>query len=174
MNDRNQDNLKELLTKFYDAEQIESCAEDFRKAEQILHEHPAPEPDPMLIANIKAEIAMRLGSRKVRRLRRFLYEAAGIAAAIVFLTFISLQHIQKPDIPSGKGVYAASLIPEAIWESDDITVDDTDLAVFTTEIDQIESEIQTLQSGEDISENENTITELEMELAEINNDFWKG
>ena len=174
MDNQNQDNLKELLAKFYDAEQIESCAEDFRKAERILHEHPAPEPDPMLIANIKAEIAMRLGGRRVRRLRRFLYEAVGVAAAIVFLTFISLQHVQKPEIPSGNGVYAASLIPEAIWESDNIAVDDAELAVFTTEIDQIESEIQTLQSGEEISESESTITELEMDLAEINSDFWKG
>jgi len=34
--------------------------------------------------------------------------------------------------------------------------------------------VQTLQSSEDTGNGENTITELEMELIEINSDFWKG
>lgn len=72
-------------------------------------------------------------------------------------------------------VQYASIIPTAIWESDDIAADDADLVIFTTEIEQIEDELPALQLGEDDSNEDSAITELEMELIEINNsDFWKG
>jgi hypothetical protein len=103
-----------------------------------------------------------------------LYEAAGVAAAIIILAIVGLQLFEKSDIQPTNGVYTASIIPTAIWESDNIAADDTELAVFTAEIEQIETEIRTLESGEDFSENESTVTELEMELVEINSDFWKG
>ena len=64
MNSRNEENLKELFETFLDAEQAESCTEDVQKAEEILRKHPAPEPDDMLIANIKAEIAMHLPAKR--------------------------------------------------------------------------------------------------------------
>ena len=56
----------------------------------------------------------------------------------------------------------------------DIAADDEDLAVFTAQIEQIEAEVQTLQSGQDTGNGESTLVELEMELMEINSDFWKG
>ena len=173
MEDRNQENLRELFEKFFDAEQAESCIEDIQKAEQIFCEHPAPEPDDMLIANIKAEIAMRLPAARAHRFRRIIYEVAGIAAAILIVAAVSLQLFEK-DVPqNGEFVYA-SLIPTAIWESNDIAADDEDLAVFTAQIEQIEDEVLALQSGEETGNDDSTLVELEMELIEINSDFWKG
>ena len=64
-------------------------------------------------------------------------------------------------------------MPTAIWESDDITTDDADLAIYTIEIEQIEDELRSLQSGEDIGDSDSSLSELEMELVAINNDFWK-
>jgi hypothetical protein len=173
MEHRNQENLRELFGKFFDAEQAQRCFEDIQKAEQILREHPAPEPDDMLIANIKAEIAMRLSASRAHRFRRIIYEAAGIAAAILIVAAVSLQLFEKDAHRPGEVVYA-SLIPTAVWESDNITADDDDLAVFTTQIDQIEDEVTTLQSSEDTGNGDSSIAELEMELIEINSDFWKG
>jgi len=174
MNDENQENLKELFETFLDAEQAESCVEDVQKAEEILRKHPAPEPDAMLIANIKAEIAMRLPARRTDVFKHIAYKAACAAAAVMFLTAIGLNLFQKsPRKPNG--MQLTSIIPTAIWESDDITAADADLVIFTTEIEQIEDELLTLQSGEDDGNGDSTITELEMELIEINNsDFWKG
>ncbi|MHC4439595.1 MAG: hypothetical protein ACYS3S_19735 [Planctomycetota bacterium] len=173
MEDRNHENLRELFEKFFDAEQAESCVEDIRKAEQIFREHPAPEPDDMLIANIKAEIAVRLKASRTHRIRRIIYEVVGAAAVILFVAAVGLQLFEKD--PPGRGkVNYASLIPTAIWESDDIAADDEDLAVFTAQIEQIEDEVQALQSGEDTGNGDSTLTELEMELIEINSDFWKG
>jgi hypothetical protein len=172
MDDRNQENLAELLEKFFGAEQAKSCLEDIQKAEQILREHPAPEPDDMLIANIKAEIAMRLPARRARLLRRRIYEAAGVAAAIVVLAALSVQLFRNGGGEHGR--LRAELLPTAIWESDDIPADDANLAVFSAEIEQIEDEVRTLQSGEDTGNSDSTIAELEMELIAISSDFWKG
>lgn len=173
MDDRNQENLRELFEKFFDAEQAERCVEDIQKAERIFREHPAPEPDDMLIANIKAEIAMRLPAARAHRVRRIIYEVVGAAAAILVVAALSLQLFEK-DVPqNGEFVYA-SLIPTAIWESDDIAADDEDLAAFTAQIEQIEDEVLALQSGEEAGNGDSTLVELEMELIEINSDFWKG
>jgi hypothetical protein len=171
MEERNQENLRELFEKFFDAEQAESCAEDIEKAEQILREHPAPQPDDMLIANIKAEIAMRLQAGRALRLRRIIYEVVGAAAAVIFIAAVSLQLFVENDTPT---INYASLIPTAIWESDDITTADENLAVFTAQIDQIEDEVTALQSGEKAGNGDSTLAELEIELMEINSDFWKG
>ena len=173
MEDQNKENLRELFEKFFDAEQAESCVEDIQKAEQILHKHPAPEPDDMLIANIKAEIAMRLQASRAHRIRLIIYEVVGAAAVILFVAAVGLQ-LFKTAPPGSRTVNYASLIPTAHWESDDITVDDENLAVFTAQIEQIEDEVAALQSGEDTGNGDSTLTELEMELIEINSDFWKG
>jgi len=174
MNNENQENLKELFEKFLDAEQAEKYVEDVQKAEQILREHPAPEPDDMLIANIKAEIAMRLPARKTYVFKHIAYKAVSIAAAVIFLTAIGLRLFEK-DSGEPRPLQYASIIPTAIWESDDIATDDADLAIFTTEIEQIEDELLVLQFGEEDGNGDSSVSELEMELIEINNsDFWKG
>ncbi|MFB0553174.1 MAG: hypothetical protein ACETWQ_07655 [Phycisphaerae bacterium] len=174
MERRNEENLKELFEKFLDAEQAERNVEDVQKAEEILREHPAPEPDAMLIANIKAEIAMRLPARRAYVFKHIAYKTACAAAAVMFLTAIGLNLFQKgPRKPNGMQI--TSIIPTEVWESDDIAAADADLAIFTTEIEQIEDELLTLQLGEDDGNGNSTITELEMELIEIDNsDFWKG
>jgi len=173
MENRNSENLRELFEKFFDAEQAESCVEDIQKAEQIFREHPAPEPDDMLIANIKAEIAMRLQAARAHRFRRIIYEVVGAAAAILIVAAVILQLFQK-DAPQNRDFNQASLIPTELWISNDIAADDEDLAVYTAQIEQIEDEVMALQSGEDTGNGDSTIVELEMELIEINSDFWKG
>jgi hypothetical protein len=127
----------------------------------------------MLIANIKAEIALRLHASRAHHIRRIIYEVMSAAAVILFVAMVGLQLFQKPVIEPGM-VNTASILPTKIWESDNIAVDDDNLAVFTTQIDQIEDEVTTLQSGEDAGNGDSTINEMEMELIEINSDFWKG
>jgi len=177
MNDGNQENLKELFEKLLDAEQAEKYVEDVQKAEEILREHPAPEPDDMLIANIKAEIAMRMPAGRTRRtgvFKQIAYKTVSVAAAVIFLTAIGLRLFDKGGVEPGPVQYA-SIISTAIWESDDIAATDANLAIFTVEIEQIENELLILQLGEDDGNGDSSITELEMELIEINNsDFWKG
>jgi len=174
MNNQNQENLKELFEKYLDAKQAQRYVEDIQKAEEVLREHPAPEPDDMLIANIKAEIAMRLPVRKTYVFKHIVYKALRIAAVVIFITAIGLRLFYNGARESGPVQYA-SIMPTVIWESDDITADDADLVNFITEIEQIEDEFLALQLGEEDGNGDSTIIELEMELIEINNsDFWKG
>ena len=166
--------MKELFEKFLDTKQAQKYIEDVQKAEEILREHPAPAPDDMLIANIKAEIAMRLPVRSTYLFKHIAYKALRIAAVVIFITAIGLRFFDNGARESGPVQYA-SIIPTAIWESDDIAASDADLVMFITEIEQIEDELLALQFGEDDGNGDSTITELEMELIEINNsDFWKG
>ncbi|MHC4117297.1 MAG: hypothetical protein ACYSWO_07285 [Planctomycetota bacterium] len=172
MEDRNRENLAELLGRFFDAEQVESCLEDVRETERMLADNPAPAPDDMLLADIKAEITMRLPARRAQLARHRTYRRAAVAAAIVIVAAISVTLFNAPPQPAG--LVTASLIPAAIWESDNIAADDEDLAFFATEIEQIENEVTALESDQDASESDSTITDLEMELEDISTDFWKG
>lgn len=175
MNNRNDENLKELFEKFMSAPDAQECAEDVRKVEQILCDNPAPEPDDMLIANIKAEIAMRLPARKKYTFRQIAYRVVNVAAAIIVMTVIGMYWLNNGHNERDSNVMTASIIPAAIWDSDDITLDDENLVIFSAKIDQIEDEMRTLQYGQDSNNGEGSVTELEMELREINeSDFWKG
>ena len=171
MSDQNREELEELVERFFEAGQAERCLEDFQKAEQILREHPAPQPDEMLLSNVKAEIAMRLPARKSAILRRKVWESTGVAAAIAIVAFLGLQLSHQPS--EHRHLYA-SMLPTAIWESSNIAADDADLAVFTAEVEQVRSEVVALESGEDAPDPDSAVTELEMELVEISSDFWKG
>ncbi len=171
MNSQNDENLKELFERFLSTEQAQSGVEDIQKGEQILREHPAPEPDNMLIANIKAEIAMRLPAKRTNVFTKIAFRSAYAAAAILIISAISLSLFDRNMEPVARQY--GSIIPTSIWESDDITTDDADLAIYTIEIEQIEDELRSLQSGEDIGDSDSSLSELEMELVAINNDFWK-
>ncbi len=126
----------------------------------------------MLIANIKAEIAMRLPARKAELARRRTYKRAVAAAAVFLIAGISTTLFDGIDPGPGR-LAAASLIPTAVWDSDNIASDDENLAFFATEIELIENEFRALESDEDTNENDSAIAELEMELIVISSDFWK-
>jgi len=171
MNDQNREELRELVEEFFGAGQAKSCLDDFQAAQRILEDHPAPQPDEVLVANIKAEMAMRLPARKAQIFRHRAWETAGVAAAIAIVAFLGTRFDRQANPQRG---FHASLLPMAIWESDNIAADDADLAVFTAEIEQIRNEVVALESGDATNDTDNAVTELEMEFVEINSDFWKG
>ncbi len=143
--------------------------EDFKEAEKIFDENPAPEPGRELLIDIKAKIAQELSREKPKSFRLTIRKIAAIAAAFFVLAVLNVKLFEKPT-----GLNTASIIPAAIWESEDLADDDVDLAVLTEEVEQIESELLALQLDENSSNGEAAIDELETELIEINNNFWKG
>jgi len=173
MNVRNEENLKELFEKFVGGEQAERAVEDVRKGEQILREHPASEPDGELIARIKAEIAASLQRKKENAFRRIVYKTLVVAAVFILLVTIGVELFEKGRSEPER-VITSSIIPEAVWESERLADDDADLATLIAEIEQIESELLAVQLGENGGNGHEAVTELEMELIEINSDFWKG
>lgn len=177
MNGQNEENLKELFEKFVTAEEAERAVENIHKGEQILRENPAPQPSDELIAEIKSEIAKGLLQRPtaVFGFRKMAYKVAAVAAAVIILTGIGIKIFEKGAEPYEPEEFEyASIIPTSIWDSDNIATDDMDLAILNAEIEQIESEVLALKLVESEGNGQTALSELEMELEELESDFWKG
>lgn len=169
MRDDARENLVELLRRFMDDSAARAAQEDVQAGERILQAHPAPAPSPAVLARIRVRM-MEASLRRQRRIR-MIRGAAAVAAVLVLTVLIGLQN-------RGPGTRAnvsfASIIPAALWESDDLAVDDLDLVYFTSEIRQIESQMQALEAGEIEIRGSNTLDELEMEMIALETEFWKG
>jgi len=166
MDSRNEENLKNLFEKFMDIEQAQKYVEDIEKGEQILRDYPAPEPDDMLIANIKANVSLSALSRRKSHVRKIIFEAVSVAAALIIITVISLSPFNENPIENVPDQYA-SLFP---WEN---TSADTESML--QDIQQI-SQILTPASSEESIDNNITLmeyAELEMRLEEVNGSFWE-
>ncbi len=173
MNGKTEENLKDLFEKFLNPERVEQAVEDIQRGERILRSHTAPEPDAELIANIKAETAASLLRKKENAFRRMVYKTVAVAAGFILLVAIGVELFEK-----GRGeperVATGSITSKAVWESDRLADDNADLATLIAEIEQIESDLLAVQLGENGGNGPEAVTELEMELIEINGDFWKG
>lgn len=172
MNDRNEDNLRELFERFVITEEAESCIEDFVKAERILDENPAPEPSEELVAAINHKIAEALRLRQAHTFRRLAYRLAPVAAVFVVIAVVGVQMLLK----EGSGPaerFRGPIISARVWESENVAAEDRNLLVLTTELDELEFEFATLESEEN-GGNSSAITELEIDFAEINTNIWEG
>ncbi|UCF43307.1 MAG: hypothetical protein JSV99_12185 [Planctomycetota bacterium] len=172
-NGQNGENLRELFGKFFGADESEEATEDIRKGERILDEHGAPEPDSELLADVKAEISRALLVRKSNAFRRGFYKTAAVAAVVIIAAVISVK-LSDRGTSERREIATASVIPAAIWESDDIAVDDAELGTFVGEIEELEGDVLALELGENGGNGYEAIEELEVELEEIEGVFWKG
>jgi hypothetical protein len=168
MEDRNQEDLRKLFERFTEPTEAEAAARDIRLADEMLAAHPAPEPRPEVIIGIKLEIATTLATPSARphRLRRVLTAAA----AVVVMAILAL--IGRAPRTNPQTSYAA-LIPTAVWESDDISADDMDIAYLASEISRIEDQVRALEAGQTEDIRVATLHEVETALMQINTEFWR-
>jgi hypothetical protein len=168
MRDHAHENLIELLQRFMDEPTAQAAHEDIQAGERFLDAYPALTPDARLIATIKTQMAVAALRR--HRVVRLIHGSLAAAAAVIVLALIGLL---VPGSGNRPHMSYAAIIPAAIWDSDDITADDLDLAYFSSEIGQIEAQMQALDAGE--SEiGSGTLDEFENELMALQTDFWKG
>jgi len=170
MEDQTRENLNQLLRQFLDPERAEAAAEDIRTGERLLDLYPAPTPGAELIARIKADMAT---SRMRRRRITLLLRRSLAAAAVIAFALLALLG-RGPSGPAGPSAFQASILPAAIWESQDVAADDPDLAYFTGEVRRIEVQLQALQAGEDEAAGTGAADELETELKQIESELRKG
>ncbi len=168
MTDPAHENLMELLRRFMDEPAARAAQEDIQAGERLLATHPAPTPEARLLAMIKTQMAVAAGRR--HRIVRLVHGSLAAAAAVIVLALIGLLGPRSTD--RSRLSYVA-IIPAAVWDSDDLTADDLDLAYFSSEIGQIEAQMQALDAGESES-GSGTPDEFENELMAIQTDFWKG
>lgn len=169
MRDPARENLTGLLRQFMDESTARAAQEDIKTGERIMEGYPAPAPTARTLSTIRA-LTAAAALRRRRRIRIF-RSAMAAAAAVVMTVLISLYGRN----PTGRpGVSFASIIPAAVWDSDDPAADDLDLVYFTSEIRQIEAQMQDLESGDTEIRGKKTLDELELELMAMETEFWKG
>lgn len=171
MNEKDQENLKDLFERFAESEEAASAADDIQQGEQVFRENPAPQPSEELIADIKAQVTRQLARKKVSFFNRITVKRAAVAAVLVIVGAIGVKLIRPgPDVTTKPVAH----IPAEIWNTNDITADDTQLASLIAEIEELEGLELALRLGENGANGYADLDELEMEYVDINGDFWKG
>lgn len=163
------ENLKEILNKFYADAESAKIEEEILRGERIISDNPAPQPDTRLISDIKACVRTELTRREKRTVFTYMRAAAAAAVLIVGVTVFMTHRGEQQNEP---GV-AQGTIPQSIWESEDLMDDDVELAMLAASIDAVEDEVLSLRFDEQSDEVIN-IDEVEIEVMEISDDFWKG
>jgi len=123
-----QENLRELIEKFMDPQNAQMYLDDIEAGERILRKYPAPKPDEMLLANIKANIALQKTPQRTVTFRKRVIEAIAVAASIIIIAAISLQSFNEtpsppPDAPpfTGGFTYNNTLVPILNNQLDEIS-----------------------------------------------------
>jgi hypothetical protein len=161
------EDLTELFRLWLDPKEAQAAAEDVRGGEEMLKANPAPLPAPRMLEHIRLQ--MRSRSLHRRRMRHFLESVAAVAAIIAIAAGLSWHNLQRTD--SGIGVVA--MIPPALWDTDDITSDDVKLAYLNSEVDHLEAQVQAVED-DDSDTGSGALNDVEVELLQIDTDFWKG
>jgi hypothetical protein len=162
----NREDLTELFGLCLSPREAKTACEEVRAAERILESYPAPLPADETLNQVQLE--MRRESLRRHRAGHFLRGVASVAAAIVIVG-IAQHGLQGTKRPFG----VASLIPAALWETNDMVSDDARLAYFDSEVDRLEVQVQAIESS-DSDTGAGALNEVETELFQIDSDFWKG
>ena len=170
--DKNTENLTELVTRFYDEPEIAQVVDEIAAGDELLGRCRAPEPDSGLIAAIKGQINARLMLRE-RRIFHPIIQRVAVAACLMIIALIGMK-LLTPTQPVAPGPAMAAL--NRIWadDSDPLSEGDMQFALLTAEVDEIDDSILRVRMDEWGSDSEAAVSELEMEIADINTDFWKG
>jgi hypothetical protein len=172
MNEKNKENLKAVFERFFDSADTGQVVEDVLRGERILRENPAPRPDEQLLTDIKAQMAAKLHPRRRRSFfMSTAFRAAAVAAAVIIAATLTVVVVDIAHQPRADQI--ATITP-SIWESSDIAEDDRELAMLTAEVEQINAELLAFEPHETNGNGSGALAELEIELIEIDSDFWKG
>ena len=169
MKNKTSENIEELFSRFLDNEQAREAANDIRKGEQLLRDNPAPEPDYILIENIKREMAEKsIRQTRAAGLHRMVYRAVAVAAAIIIVLGIS----QK--ISENGGDRPPFDPPTETKLDREVASINATISLLSDEIEQSQNALLGISSTTGNFNLTNSADELETDLIEISSDFWKG
>lgn len=167
----NNENLNELLSRFLDERQTHEAAEDIRAGEKLLASFSAPACDQDVINSIKAQIEVHLEARKRQKLVRSMFYRVAVAAVIIVLAIAGVKFFPEP---KREQATVNKVGQGFIWDDEIGTGSDEQLTALTAQIDEIEASMLAIRLDENGTEGGMILTDLEMEMSEINGDFWKG
>ena len=161
--------INELLGRFLDAQKAKQAAEDIKAGEKILRDYPAPKFDEESKVLLKIKVAKALEAKRARNLRYSYFKAAAIAAGFLVVGTLSVLFMQNKPMPQ-----VAQIISSISGGTDIFNDNDAEIDTLNSEIEQFKNELATVQWESGSGSQDNELNELEMELIEINSDFWKG
>ena len=166
MNEKNE-NLKELLSGLADAEEAAQMAEDIAAGDAIVDRFDSPRPDAAVVSGIKRQVAARLWLSKRRRFVRRTSEAVLAAVLVVGVLFgvMLMQNGQEPGVAINLGIWGEA--------SEEKIAGDPEYALLVSEAEEIESSLLMIRLDENNDE-EDVLFDIEMEVLEMNGNFWKG
>ncbi len=160
------ENLKELLSQFYDKERADEFTEDLRQVESLLEQNPVAEPGAKLLADIKMKTETALLVKKAKFHRSVRDRAVAVAATFIILAAMSVKFFQQRIEPTQQTQLA---VAEFVWDNGDENVE-----TLSAEIEELESDMLAFEFGQTTTNGSGDIDELEIEILQTENDFWKG
>jgi hypothetical protein len=159
------ENLDNLLAKFYSADEAERIKNDFSFADAAFEKFPAVEPDKQTTEEIKQRLAAKLSVQKQTNWPRVVLKTAAVAAIVIAAAVLIL-----PDKS------ADNVIAKAQRQNLQL-VSDTDTSLYEQETSQLHSDLFSLEYGEGNGTNGmlfDIAEQVEIEIIKTNNTFWKG
>jgi hypothetical protein len=160
MKNINNENLKKLLKDFYDEEQSLDFIHSMEFAEKILSSTKEPAPSQRVIDSIKRRIAKG-------RNHQLRWELSA-AAAVLIITALSAVKIFNEKSAGYQGTITATQ-----WKSSNLSIDDKDFFAINNGIDDVSEQMLTFDN-ESNNELSNSVVDLETDMIDLENNFWKG
>ena len=160
------ENLNELLAKFYDGQTASEMAENIIAGDRIFDSNPAPRPSPELLAEIKQNMFAAIQKNR-QHSYNFSWQYAAIAAMIIIVFGTAITLLNKP--VEQIRIYASN----SFWQDASISVENgIDSQLADLESSETDSHLLTLEA--DASPEMASITDISSELDDIDATFWEG
>jgi cell division protein FtsB len=164
MTENKKENIDNLLSRFYPANEIEQIKIDLKEADRLFEKYPAPQVSQEVIDEIKLKISRR---QKRAVFSAIIVKTAAVAAVVIFGTVLLMQNInlEKPVSRTQNG-YQAALVQV-----------DNNIAALEKEIELLRNELVAIRLNENNGTNgqlADSINNIDTEIIETENLFWKG
>ena len=159
------ENLDELFSNFYAEQEADEFKNDLNSFDKMLGRCSTSGPLAETIDSIKDAVAFKLSSR--RHNKYAVLQPAAVAAIVLLIAFAGLKMNSRQDSTTE---IAKSDVTYTLFDEGETS----QLASLTEQIEQIEDALLSVRLDEYDTYTDDSYLELEMELSEINGNFWKG
>ncbi|PKL48438.1 MAG: hypothetical protein CVV39_04380 [Planctomycetes bacterium HGW-Planctomycetes-1] len=163
MTEKKKENIDNLLSRFYRADELEQIKIDLTEADRLFEKYPAPQVSQEVIDEIKSKI-----SRRQRRIAysSVLVKTAAVAAIVIIGAVLLIQNIEQRSVSRTQNGYEAALAKV-----------DNNIASLEKEIALLRDELIAIRLNEDNGTNgrlAEAINNVDAEIIETESLFWKG
>jgi len=175
MENQDKENLKKLVESFYQGKQADQVLFDLEQGEKLLDNLVEVKCPAETADAVKVNLRLAIRRNKTRNFRIALGKAVAVAAVFIMTISLMVNYYNQQGQQAGAETNVASnIIRSELWDSKDIVADDMELSVLTAEINELEDELLALKYEGKSTNRSTDVVDIEIELYEINNQFWEG